>query len=56
MADRHKAAAITFRPAETDDEWLRQRAAEAGETINALLRRIVTDARAASEHPKEISR
>lgn len=56
MGDRHKQNAITFRPAETDDEWLRNMAASTGESVNAILCRMLADARAASEQPQEISR
>jgi hypothetical protein len=48
----HRRKAITFRPETEDDErWLDQLAERSGETMNAVMRRIVSDARTASEQP-----
>jgi hypothetical protein len=42
----HRRKAITFRPeTEADERWLDQLAERSGETMNAVMRRIVRDAR-----------
>jgi hypothetical protein len=56
VADRHKVRAIPFRPeSEEDRAWLALEAADAGTSINAVLCRLVRDAREASER-QEITR
>jgi hypothetical protein len=50
--DHHRRKAITFRPeTEADERWLDQLAEATGETMNAVMRRIVSEARTASEQP-----
>jgi hypothetical protein len=55
--DYHKRRAITFRcETEADEQWLDRLAEASGRKVNAVMRRLVRDAREASERPKEISR
>jgi hypothetical protein len=50
--DYHKRKTIAFRAeTEADEQWLDHLAESTGETMNAVMRRIVRDARLASERP-----